>query len=36
MTITIYSMTPDFAAEIGDVNLASISDADMGTIKQSF
>lgn len=36
MTITIYPVTPDFAAEIGDVNLASISDADMGTIKQAF
>lgn len=36
MTITIYPVTPDFAAEIGDVNLASISDADMGAIKQAF
>jgi alpha-ketoglutarate-dependent 2,4-dichlorophenoxyacetate dioxygenase len=36
MTITIYPVTPDFAAEIGDVNLASIADSDMVAIKQVF
>lgn len=36
MTITIYPVTPDFTAEIGDVNLASISDVDMSAIKQAF
>ena len=34
--ITIAPITPSFVAEIGDVNLASVSDDDMDAIKQAF
>jgi alpha-ketoglutarate-dependent 2,4-dichlorophenoxyacetate dioxygenase len=37
MSITIYPVTTDFAAEIGDVDLSRpLSDADLSAIKQAF
>jgi len=36
MPITISPITPDFAAEIGDVDLRNISDAEMADIKAAF
>ncbi len=37
MSITVYPVTPDFAAEIGDVDLSRpLSDADMSAIKTAF
>jgi len=36
MPITISPITPDFAAEIGDVDLRNVSDAEMEEIKTAF
>ena len=37
MTVTVCPITPSFAAEIGDVDLASaIAAADLAAIKQAF
>ena len=36
MPITISPITPDFAAEIGDVDLRNVSDAEMADIKAAF
>ncbi|MCW5605476.1 MAG: TauD/TfdA family dioxygenase [Burkholderiales bacterium] len=37
MSITIYPVTPDFVAEVGDVDLSKpVSDEDMSAIKQAF
>jgi alpha-ketoglutarate-dependent 2,4-dichlorophenoxyacetate dioxygenase len=36
MSITIYPVTPDFVAEIGDVDLTRPGDADVAAIKQAF
>ncbi len=37
MSITIHAVTPDFVAEIGDVNLSQpLADADIEAIKQAF
>ena len=36
MSISVYPFTPDFAAEIGDVDLAKLSDADFADIQRAF
>ncbi|MDB5864124.1 MAG: alpha-ketoglutarate-dependent 2,4-dichlorophenoxyacetate dioxygenase [Betaproteobacteria bacterium] len=36
MSITIYPVTPDFVAEIGDVDLTRLGDAHVAAIKQAF
>jgi alpha-ketoglutarate-dependent 2,4-dichlorophenoxyacetate dioxygenase len=37
MSVTVYPLTPDFAAEIGDVDLSKpLAAADLETIKQAF
>jgi alpha-ketoglutarate-dependent 2,4-dichlorophenoxyacetate dioxygenase len=37
MTITVYPVTPSFAAEIGDVDLSEqIPSADLQAIKEAF
>lgn len=36
MSITICPITPDFAAEVGDVDLKSVSDAEFAEIKTAF
>ena len=37
MSVTIYSCTPSFAAEVGDVDLSKpLSEADLSAIKQAF
>jgi alpha-ketoglutarate-dependent 2,4-dichlorophenoxyacetate dioxygenase len=36
MGITIFPVTPDFAAEIGDVDLRNLSDADFAAIQAAF
>jgi alpha-ketoglutarate-dependent taurine dioxygenase len=36
MSITIYPITPNFAAEIGDVDLTRLSDAEFAEIQSAF
>ena len=36
MSITVYPFTPNFAAEIGDVDLTALSDSDFEEIKSAF
>jgi len=36
MSITISPVTPNFAAEVGDVNLARLAEADLAEIKEAF
>lgn len=36
MSITLNPITPQFAAEVGDVNLAALTPADLDAIKQAF
>ena len=37
MTISIYAVTPDFVAEIGDVDLSQpLANADIDAVKQAF
>ena len=36
MSITVFPITPDFVAEIGDVDLASLSEPDLAEIKEAF
>jgi alpha-ketoglutarate-dependent 2,4-dichlorophenoxyacetate dioxygenase len=36
MSISVYPVTPDFVAEIGDVDLGRISDADLSGVKSAF
>ena len=36
MTIAIYPFTQGFAAEIGDVDLKTLSDADFAEIRAAF
>jgi alpha-ketoglutarate-dependent 2,4-dichlorophenoxyacetate dioxygenase len=36
MSITVYPITPEFAAEVGDVDLSNVSDADLAEIRTAF
>jgi alpha-ketoglutarate-dependent 2,4-dichlorophenoxyacetate dioxygenase len=36
MSITLYPITPGFAAEVGDVDLTTVTDGDVSEIKQAF
>ena len=36
MPITVSPITPDFVAEIGDVDLTNVSDADFEAIREAF
>ena len=36
MSITIYPVTPDFVAEIGDADLSALADAALAAIKEAF
>src|SRR5262245_18386781 len=36
MAITVQSITPTFVAEIGDVDLANLSHADLAAVKEAF
>src|SRR5215212_2140782 len=36
MAITVFPITPDFAAEVGDVDLARLDPADVAAIKDAF
>ena len=36
MTVSIWPVTPGFVAEVGDADLAHLSDEDLAAIKQAF
>ena len=36
MSITIFPVTPNFVAEIGDVNLARLSEPELAEVKEAF